>query len=362
MDIYFIKSALEKKIGFEIDSISSCRKLERILKLKGTYVSYTTLSRIFGIASFTSQARESTLNELSRFLGFEGFEQLIAHHYNQNALNQVKIASRLELEALLLQKQGVQAIDYLMSLKSDYPSVYKYNSQFVCKYLFDKPDEGNIDIDHLLAYTESSFEIFQHFVYEDDPFGSYSEALEKLCAIHFQNEQLQVFNELFSARKKLLKGEHIALNHIEPPLNHYHFISRMDEIALLSKSFSQSKIIDRTLEILNELSNVSDTDEQFARVGRWCRGLMFTEKAYLLEKNLKWKTKCIELIHSPVYNMEFQVIISVFLMRVYNYEPSLEFMFNSTWENAKIESQMFLCLGFNKSNAFNTFKGFLGYK
>jgi hypothetical protein len=362
MDIYFIKSALEKKVGFRVDTISACRKLERILKMEGTYVSYTTLSRIFGIASFSSQARESTLNELSRFLGFEDAAHLITHHNDQNALNQVKIASRLELEALLLQQQGVKAIDYLMSLKTDYPSVFRYNSQFVCKYLFDKTDRSSYDIQHLLSYTESTFEILQHFVYEDDPHAHFSRTLAELSKLKTQDHDLYVFYQLFDTRKKLLRGERIEEDLADLPLVHYHSESRMDEINLLSRRLSMQKITERTEEILNEISHSNDLDEQFARIGRWCRGLLLTSNEQVLKSNASWKAKCIELIHRNVFNIEFQVIISVFLMRVYHYEPPLNFMFKSTWENAKIESQMLLALGFNKSGAFNTFKGFLGYK
>jgi hypothetical protein len=361
MDIYYIKSALEKKVGFRIDTISACRRLERMLQVEGIYVSYTTLSRIFGIASITSQARHATLNELSRFLGFNGAEQLQLHHNDQNALNQVKISSRLELEALMLRQQGVQAIDYLMTLKSDHPSVFRYNSQFVCKYLFDKTDHSTSDIKHLLSYTDSTFEILQHFVYEDDPHALFSKTLAELSALKSKDENITVFHRLFETRKKLLRGECIKTDLADLPLHHYHSVSRMDEIKLLSRHFSTTKIKDRTAEILNEISLSNDMDEQFARIGRWCRGLLLSSNEHLLKTNAAWKSKCIELIHLNVFNIEFQVIISVFLMRVYHYEPPLGFMFKSTWENAKIESQMLLALGFNKSSAFYTFKGFLGY-
>lgn len=360
-----LKKELEHKIGFSIDTVSSCRRLEQILKTEGKYVSYTTLSRIFGIANISATARESTLNELSQFLGFSHFESFIDNHAAKEHLNRIKVITNLEIDALLLRNQTEKAIDYLMDLKEKYPPVFRYHSQFICKHLFEKPEPAKKSIDHLLSFSSASEEIFQHFVYEDDPYGHYSKALKLLYTKYNKDENLLMFSTLFGARKTILKKQHHPSQHFDfdiPSDAHYHIVTRKLEIELLLGKFSKEEIHNRTDEIIDLIEKSSDNDLAFAYVGRWCRGLLFSNKHDLLKNHHKWREQCQRLLNFRVFNIEFQVIIFSFVQITYGIAESLDFMFRGRWENSKLESQLLLSLAFDKTAALKTYKKALGYR
>ena len=86
-----LKGALEQKIGFEINSIAACRRLEVLLINKGHYVSYTTLSRIFGLAKINTHARPSTLDELARYLGYTDYGSFLEINNEREESNRKKM-------------------------------------------------------------------------------------------------------------------------------------------------------------------------------------------------------------------------------------------------------------------------------
>lgn len=361
MNTELLKSKLEIQIGFRIDSIASCRRLEQLLYDKGFFVSYTTLSRMFGLASISSKARSSTFDVLTNFLGFDNYHQFDLAFSEKENVNREKVASGLELEALLIRNEPIKAIDYLISLKKTFPSVFLYNSQIVCKYLFGHVNSSKKNIDYLLSFEDSSLEILQFFVYEDDPFGHYGAALKRLYNQKNESSELLLFGQLFHARKDVLKGSKKKFHYKPSSLSNFHLSSRALEINLLTNQIKRNGIIQQSEEILFLLSNEKNLEVAFAYVGRWCRGLIYTEKYLLLTHHSAWKEQCIALIQTKEINKEFQAIIYTFLTLTYGYIPSLDFMFQNNWENAKIESQLLLSLAFKNKTAFETYKKSLGY-
>ena len=361
MNTELLKSKLEIQIGFRIDSIASCRRLEQLLYDKGFFVSYTTLSRMFGLASISSKARSSTFDVLTNSLGFENYNQFDLAFSEQENVNREKVASGLELEALLIRNEPIKAIDYLISLKERFPSVFLYNTQIVCKYLFGHVNSSKKNIDYLLSFEDSSLEILQFFVYEDDPFGHYGEAIKRLYNQKNASNELLLFSQLFHARKDVLKGSKKKFNYKSSSLSNFHLSSRAIEINLLTNQIKRNGIIQQTEELLFLLSDEKNLEVAFAYVGRWCRGLIYTDKYLLLTHHSAWKEQCIALIQTKVINKEFQAIIYTFLTLTYGYIPSLDFMFQNNWENAKIESQLLLSLAFKNKTAFETYKKSLGY-
>ena len=361
MNTEILKSKLEIQIGFRIDSIASCRRLEQLLYDKGFFVSYTTLSRMFGLASISSKARSSTFDVLTNFLGFDNYHQFDLAFSEKENVNREKVASGLELEALLIRNEPIKAIDYLISLKKTFPSVFLYNSQIVCKYLFGHVNSSKKNIDYLLSFEDSSLEILQFFVYEDDPFGHYGAALKRLYNQKNESSELLLFDQLFHARKDVLKGSKKKFHYKPSSLSNFHLSSRALEINLLANQIKRNGIIQQSEEILFLLSNEKNLEVAFAYVGRWCRGLIYTEKYLLLTHHSAWKEQCIALIQTKEINKEFQAIIYTFLTLTYGYIPSLDFMFQNNWENAKIESQLLLSLAFKNKTAFETYKKSLGY-
>lgn len=316
---------------------------------------------MFGLASISSKARSSTFDILTNFLGFENYNQFNIAFSDHENLNREKVASGLELEALLIRNEPIKAIDYLISLKETFPSVFLFNTQIVCKYLFGHPNSSQKNIDHLLSFEDSSLQILQFFVYEDDPFGHYGAALKRLYNQKNASNELLLFGQLFHARKEVLKGNKKKFHFETSSRSNFHLSSRAIEIELLANQFKRSGIIQQTEELLFLLSNETNLEVAFAYVGRWCRGLIYTEKYALLQHHTAWKEKCIALIQTKVINREFQVIIYTFLTLTYGYIASLDFMFQNNWENAKIESQLLLSLAFKNKTAFETYKKSLGY-
>ena len=201
----------------------------------------------------------------------------------------------------------------------------------------------------------------QFFVYEDDPFGHYSAALKRLYNQKNASSELLLFGQLFHARKDALKGSKKKFHYKSSSVSHFHLSSRVLEINLLTNQIKQNGIIQQTEELLFLLSNEKNLEVALAYVGRWCRGLIYTENYLLLTHHSAWKEQCIALIQTKVIDKEFQAIIYTFLTLTYGYIPSLDFMFQSNWENAKIESQLLLSLAFKNKTAFETYKKTLGY-
>jgi hypothetical protein len=69
-EIILLKEALQKRTGIALDGVMGCKRLDTWLKLRGVYISYSTLSRIFGLATLHTSPREGTLNDLVSILGY----------------------------------------------------------------------------------------------------------------------------------------------------------------------------------------------------------------------------------------------------------------------------------------------------
>lgn len=354
-----LKRAIEIQLGYQIDSISACRRLQHDFKLKGIFVSYTTFSRLFGLASLKVLPRQSTLNELASFLGYESIEEFSSAQNDLATQSHLMVSNRIELDVLLSQNQVCEAVDHLLTLQSINTKAFLYNTQLVCLRLLNDKDPKNLM--YFLKHEKEAIDVFQHFVYEDDPNQNYQRSLEKLCASHFQDEALRNFSLLYASRKNLLRGGRETETHLDESA-HFHLLSRQAEISILSKKLSNSKILDQTNNILFLVNKSRDLEFKFAWVGRWCRGLLFTEQENTLKNHNEWKKTCVILVLSDSLNTEFQTIIAVFLMRVYGYHCPMDFMFKDTWDNSKIESKLLLALGFNNTKAFNAYKGILGYR
>lgn len=361
MSMSQLKRSLEQKIGFEINSIAACRRLETLLMNKGHYVSYTTLSRIFGLAKINTHARPSTLDELTRYLGYTDYSSFLEINHEREASNRDKMEALLCVESLFLSGNERGAIRQLMKLKREQPKVFGYTSQFAGNYLFGSPKEHSLAFQELLQYQDYTLDLLQLFVFEDDPYGHYAKLLKQLSTKQSSNLELSQFSELFVQRKALLLGHKKQLTFRTQDLSHFHLKSRSLELELLTKSFSKDEINHNTEYIIHEITFEHDVEKAFAYVGRWCRGLIYTEQYHLLKDHIAWKEQCIALLQIQDINKEFQAVIYTFLALTYGYFGSLAFMYNGEWENAKLESKLLLSLAFKQHDAFKTYKRLLGY-
>ncbi len=361
MSLIQLRSALEQHVGFQINSIAACRRLEQLLIKQGYYVSYTTLSRIFGLAKIKTHARSSTLDELVALLGYEDYSSFLEIQNQLASFRRLNLEHQLVIEALLGSGKERAAIDHLLSLHENYPTLYKLQSQTLALHFFGKEIPSTGGIDYLLSHKDLSYELFQFFVFEDDPYNHYQHALTKLIKHHQSSEDLLVFHNVFTMRKDILKGNKLLANPSIHQSAHYHLISRTFELELLQNKVPRKTIRSRTDEILHRITDWKEADFALAFVGRWCRGLIYTEQHLLLQDHIAWKEQCIALLQIQEINKEFQAVIYTFLALTYGYHGSLAFMYNGEWENAKLESKLLLSLAFKQHDAFKIYKRLLGY-
>ena len=68
---------LEEKSGIRLDSSSSCERLVFDIESKtGERLGFTTLKRLLGLTSERAEPRQSTLEILARYLGFNSYKEL----------------------------------------------------------------------------------------------------------------------------------------------------------------------------------------------------------------------------------------------------------------------------------------------
>jgi hypothetical protein len=362
MSLTQLKSALEQHVDFQINSIAACRRLEQLLIKQGHYVSYTTLSRIFSLAKINTHARSSTLDELTRYLGYNDYDSFLEVNDEREESNRKKMEALLEVESLFLANNERAAIRRLMKIKSETPKVFAYTSQFVGNYLFGSQKEHSQALEELLQYEHYTLDFLQLFVFEDDPYGHYANLLNQLAKRQSNNLELLQFSELFKQRKELM----LSTKKMNPlfhkqDLTHFHLKSRSLELELLANIHSNKSILIETDTILQLIIDWKEADFALAYVGRWCRGLIYTNRYEVLKYHLAWKEQCISLLQIQEVNKEFQAPIYTFLALTHGYHGSLAFMYKGDWENAKLESKLLLSLAFQQHDAFKIYKRLLGY-
>lgn len=356
-----LKNYIEKKVGFSISSVSSCRRLEKILYKGSFFVSYSSLSRIFLPEKQKHETRISTLDILSNFLGYYDYEQFRTHINHEHST--FMLSARLEVASFLQQEKGRQLVDYLNELYIEKSEAMSDLFELPLNYFFDSKHYPKAIMDYFLIHKDLSLHFFKHFVLEDDNYGHYQRTLSSLSRIYNDSMELYYFNLLYTGRKELLKGNNF--NKIDSFAfdfsHHYHLNSRYLEIQLFRSNHSESFIIDKTNEILFNLSNPEHPDLPLAYVGRWCRGLIYTNQYLVLRNHLVWKSKCKEFMTMSYVNKEFHSVIYAFLVLTYGYEGPAYFIWSNSWTSSKVESHMLLCLANRNLDGYRTFKNKLGY-
>ena len=361
MSVNQLKNYLETKVGFSISTVSACRRLEKILYDASFFVSYSSLSRIFLPEKQKHETRISTLDVLSNFLSYVGYEQFCNHIKHENST--LMLGSRLKVESYLQQEKGLQLVDYLNELYYKNSDMLLDLFELPLNYFFETVRYPNETMDYFLSRKDLSLHFFKHFVLEDDNYDHYQNALASLSKIYIDSMELYYFNLLYTGRKELLKGNNFSkINSFAFDFSHhYHLNSRYLEIQLFRSNHSESFIIDKTNEILFNLSNPEHPDLPLAYVGRWCRGLIYTNQYLVLRNHLVWKSKCKEFMTMSYVNKEFHSVIYAFLVLTYGYEGPAYFIRSNSWTSSKIESNMLLCLANGNLDGYRTFKNKLGY-
>jgi hypothetical protein len=356
-----LKNYIEKKVGFSISTVSACRRLEKILYDASFLVSYSSLSRIFLPVRQKHETRISTLDVLSNFLGYSNYEQFRTHVKQEDSIGM--LSERLKVESFLQQEKGRQLVDYLDELYHEKSDSLLDLFELPLSYFFESKHYPKETMDYFLSHKDLSIHFFKHFVLEDDIYGHYQRTLSSLSRTYNNSIEFYHFNLLYTGRKKLLKG--FNFNKIDPIefdfSHHYHLNSRYLEMQLFLSNFSESFILEKTNEILFHLSNPEHPDLPLAYVGRWCRGLIYTNQYLVLRNHVSWKSKCQEIMTMTYINKEFHSVIYAFLVLTYECLESPMFISSNSWTSSKFESHMLLCLANGNLDGYITFKNKLGY-
>ena len=79
-----LKEITQTKIGFEISTLSDCKRLSAIiLTVTDSYISYNTLRRLFGIIKMVKPS-EFTLDAISKFNDFKNYNDFLINYNLRN--------------------------------------------------------------------------------------------------------------------------------------------------------------------------------------------------------------------------------------------------------------------------------------
>jgi hypothetical protein len=362
-----LKNELEKKVGFALDSFKNCRRLESQLVKNGLYISYSSLARMFSIGNKTTVPRNTTLNELSVFLGYRSYE-----HFNEifeNSSEELEEYTRkvLEMKSELFFGNRLKGLELFIDIRKKFGNLSDLLSQELALQLFNTQNLPKQDLEHLVAKGITEVNFMDFFIYEDDPFGHYEWFIQHASGAQKQSQDFQNFKKLFSHRKELLKGKTtdekaLPIQHINQSV---HLYSRILEIEVLQMAANQPKNLlefyqERLDQTISLLKNRHEYDKIIV-LGRLFRAACHTgiDKKILLDNETK--QFCVEVINSNALELEFQAPIYAVLKNDPKLNLSLAFLHNNYWKNAQFESEMLISKALGLNNVYATYKkGVLG--
>ena len=360
-----LKSELEKKMGFALDSFKNCRRLENLLQHRGLYISYSSLARMFSVGNKTTEPRLSTLNELSVFLGYQSYEHF--NQFNENSAEKLEAYTRkvLEMKSELFFGNRLKGLELFIDIRKKFGSLSDLLSQELALQLFNTPKLPHQELEHLVAKGITEVNFIDFFVYEDDPFGHYRWFLQHASGAQKQSQDFQNFKILFSQRKDLLQGK--AVDEKSLPIQNInqsvHLYARILEIEILQIAATQPKNLlefyqERLDQTISLLKNRHEFDKTIV-LGRLFRAACQTgiDKKILLDSETK--QFCVEVINSNDLELEFQAPMYAVLKNDPKLKLSLAFLHNNYWKNAQFESEMLIAKALGLKKVYETYQNVL---
>ncbi len=357
-----IKSELEKKVGFALDSFKNCRRLENLLQHKGLFISYSSLARMFSVGNKTTEPRLSTLNELSVFLGYQSYEHF--NQFNENSAEKLEAYTRkvLEMKSELFFGNRLKGLELFIDIRRKFGNLSDLLSQELALQLFNTQNLPKQDLEHLVAKGITEVNFMDFFIYEDDPFGHYEWFIQHASGAQKQSQDFQNFKNLFSQRKELLKG--MTTDEKDLPIQNInqsvHLYSRILEIEILQMAANQPKNLlefyqERLDQTISLLKNRHEYDKIIV-LGRLFRAACHTgiDKKILLDNETK--QFCVEVINSNALELEFQAPIYAVLKNDPKLNLSLAFLHNNYWKNAQFESEMLIAKALGLKKVYETYQ------
>jgi len=363
-----LKHALEHRIGFTINSIQRCKQLDAWLKDYNIYISYSTLSRIFGFNKNGVLPRQRTLDLLSSVVGYATFEAFTARElpFLPHVLH--KTENSFQLELLLAADLYEDAANFYLECITE-NNDNRYLALTLGKALYQIQPNVNKEL-RLLAENPLGREYFyQYYVDEDDLTLGFLKSLDEHFSLGANSNEL-LFIELYKARKILLRKEKLndkfwTLCHTQlSTSSSLHIYSRYWEICILNDYVKNSKVASNTVQnIVSEASNKLNVNlfglEEYAVVGRVCRALILTNSWKYVVKDSVWLNHCRQVVLGGHTDIEFQSAANCFLKLVNVAIPQLDFSSRFHWPNAYFTSNLFLQKPVSISKAKNFYQSHL---
>ena len=347
-EIILLKEALQKRTGIALDGVMGCKRLDTWLKLRGVYISYSTLSRIFGLATLHTSPREGTLNDLVSILGYSNFKEFLLFESSKNLESIVPFDLQFSFERALSDKKLSEAsLLYLRMVENSFSA--KVFSKDLSRALLENICVSKQALSQLASSPLGRESFFLTFIDEDDVSGNYRRSLNEFF-LPLANDSEKHFVELYSLRKDILslKKTNIKKNRslLQGNFGNIHLNARALEIELLKVKTKQIAQQEKEVGALSEAAysmfcNCSKKSEELAVLGRFARGVLYAGVSNFILEHKNILQAMLFLLKQPIMDYEFQVPIYALLCQV-NHAPNLPILQPSSWTNAYYSSAVFL--------------------
>jgi hypothetical protein len=343
--------SLERRIGWPINSITRCRQAEHWLKKYDVSISYSTLSRLYGLNGRIVTPRMQTLDEIARAVGFSDFDTFQKSTEPRPSIIRFQNDALFQMEILLAGGRAIDAVSlYLDALKADLGN--SFLSLHLGKVLYSNPDQYRSALKWLASEPLSRSYFYQFYIDEDDINGAYLDTLSQIF-VKDANPREQLFVRLYQARRKSWRGDVIHLQEVNEMISladeddSLHLKARAWEVWNLQEWLRNGKVNEkRWMEIIAKALtylNVGEFGgEECALVGRLCRAMLLTNSERLAFENHQWITYCRQVVYGSFSDLEFQSAAQRFLQQGSHFLSNEQMIYQSDWPNAYYTSQLFL--------------------
>ena len=346
-----LKLALEQRVGFTINSIQRCKQLDAWLKEYNIFISYSTLSRIFGFNKNGVLPRQRTLDLLCSVIGHSNYESFITSELPFIPHVLYKTENSFHLDFLLDSGLYREAVDFFLDCISKNNNT-SYLALALGKALYQRQTSVKKELRLLAENPLGRKYFYQHYIDEDDLTLGYFHSLDEHFSIGANTNEL-LFIELYKARKILLRKDRLPntfwelCNEHLSSSNSLHINSRYWEICILNEYVEKKNVsIDTIQNIVNIASESLKVSIfgliEYAVVGRICRAMILTNSWRYLEKDSVWINHCRQVVLGSHTDIEFQSATNCFLKLVCIDIPQIDLSSRLHWPNAYFTSNLFL--------------------
>jgi hypothetical protein len=346
-----LKHALEQRVGFTINSIQRCKQLDAWLKEYNIFISYSTLSRIFGFSKNGVIPRQRTLDLLCSVIGHSNYESFITSELPFIPHVLYKTENSFHLDFLLYSGLYSEAVDFFLDCISKNNN-NSYLALALGKALYPKQASVKKELRLLAENPLGRMYFYQHYIDEDDLTLGYFHSLDEYFSMGANTNEL-LFIELYKARKILLRKDRLPNTFWElcnahlSSSNSLHINSRYWEICILNEYVEKKNVSINTIQnIVNTASESLNVSLfgliEYAIVGRICRAMILTNSWKFLEKDWAWLNYSRQVVLGSHTDIEFQSAAYCFLRLVSVDIPQLDLSSRLHWPNAYFTSNLFL--------------------